>query len=191
VCGVKRELAVALKSVDPAPTLEAPSPSQKDRGRRSKLSPETYAAGLLRHEGGAVSSLAMQLCVGCERPRASPRLLVSGTQGEVVVVEDTVPVKGNASPGGASSAASSFTAPRRPGKAGSEGLVGDERIWELFARQLLPAARNMVSPPPEPTEIPGEQRENLDAHLADLAVVQALQTSFASRRFETVERSPA
>lgn len=189
-CGLRRELAPPPP--DGSPSAAAPPAAHAPgRSRRSVSSSETFAACLLQHATGAVSTLHLRSCCAPESGAAPPRLVVSGALGHLVVEDGlarsalgsgasghSVPPaeerRGDGTPGGGSCAAP------------SQQPDGGECLWELFSRLVSPVARNVASPRSEPQEVPPDLLGNLDEHLADLAVVQALELSFQTERFEAV-----
>lgn len=145
--------------------------------------PEVSASCLFRHCGGLVSSL--QLCLGGpELTRRRPPLVVSGALGELTLEETGVRVSPDAQVPRQSLPVRSVSETSRKGE---EVLAPLDSLWDLFAKQVQVIAREngakqQVAQEPAPREV----FENVDQHLADLAVVQALQASFSSQHFEPV-----
>eukprot|EP00933_Yihiella_yeosuensis_P084031 TRINITY_DN98369_c0_g1_i1.p1 TRINITY_DN98369_c0_g1~~TRINITY_DN98369_c0_g1_i1.p1 ORF type:complete len:561 (-),score=121.23 TRINITY_DN98369_c0_g1_i1:74-1756(-) len=178
-------------------------------GSRAQVGPETVATCLLRHKGGIVSSLRIQTCGPQSLCGGSqPHIVISGTSGDLVIEESGVRVNREATPSTPSNS-SGYPGPRGLERAASEGgptptaaacspggsltkkgsaievLDSLDKMWDLFARQAMPIARE-VNPASVVLEESTSQEihDNIGSHLQDLAVAEALGKSFLSKRFE-------
>jgi len=139
---------------------------------------ESSAAVMLRHRSGAVSSLQLQL--GGPRPyNPPPDLVFRGSLGDVVVTASgdcSVEPSDTSLEGrkGAAATNSAF-APSVPSRAEASSAS-----WATLARVTTAVLSDDRTPPP------AELAQDLDLHLADLAVGQALRASIANRGFELV-----
>lgn len=154
--------------------------------RGEPAGPETGVACILRHKGGLVSTLRLQSC-GPRLQKASPRtsnMIINGSLGDIVVEGARVFVNADASRVG-----------RKPFSSGKDPRLEDlspgEHLWELFASQVAPIARGQGEPlgalQLSLQAKPQDVADNLEAHLSDLAVGEALRSSFRSKRFEPVQ----
>jgi predicted dehydrogenase len=180
------EEAIATPQGGSAPSSVSRNPNNPfGPPSRELAGPETSSACILRHKGGRVSTLRLQTC-GPRLQRGASRasnLTINGSLGDLVVEGSKVFVNADASRTG-----------RRPSPSAKdqrEELSPGEHLWELFASQVAPIARGQGDPlgalQLSLQANPQEAADNLEAHLADLAVAEALRSSFRSRRFEAVQ----
>jgi len=171
-----------------------PAPSTPSHGRSwlggSKQQPETVAACVLRHRQGLVSSLRLQSC-GLPQPQLQPQLVVNRMKGDLCLQDGEVRFSSPQVEAAPAEASKDFVPPKRSSTRSfdAEALGPVDKIWELFAKQVMPVAREVSqqaeeTSPEEPT--PVEIFQNLDAHLQDIAVAEAVRASFLTKRFETV-----
>merc|ERR1712070_569156 len=153
---------------------------------RETVGAETSSACLLRHKGGTVTTLRLQTCGPRLQKGVSGgfNIVINGSLGDVVIEGSRVLVNADASRPG-----------RKPSPSGKdprlEELSPGEHLWELFASQVAPIARGQGDPLAALQRTfeanPQDVADNLEAHLTDLAVVEAMRQSVRSRRFEPVQ----
>lgn len=159
--------------------------------RRQFEGPETGSVSMLRHRGGVVSTLRLKLC-GPRPQKGLPNIIVSGALGDILVEESSARVK-------METQGNYGSLRRRPGSTDAadvnktsedlKDLSPGERILDLFAQQLLPVVRSADDTKEQTTRAqPAAVATNLDEHLVDLAVAEAIMASAKSRRFEPVCR---
>lgn len=147
---------------------------------REPAGPETSTACILRHKGGLVSTLRLHSRQQKGISRAF-NIVVNGSDGDLVMEGSRVVVNTDVSRQG-----------RRPSSSARlQELSPGEHLWALFASQVAPIARGQGDPLSALQRTleanPNDVAKNLEAHIADLAVAEALRSSFQSRRFELVQ----
>lgn len=164
---------------------EASSGSQNPFGtsrKKAATGPETGTVSMLRHRGGVVSTLRLQMC-GPRPQKGLPNIIVSGALGDLLIEESSARVKIETHSG---------SLRRKPPENQQtdkylEDLSPGERILDIFAQQVMPVVRSAESTRGEAEVVqPAAVAKNLDEHLADLAVAEAILKSAKSRRFESV-----
>eukprot|EP00931_Biecheleriopsis_adriatica_P117404 TRINITY_DN92926_c0_g1_i1.p1 TRINITY_DN92926_c0_g1~~TRINITY_DN92926_c0_g1_i1.p1 ORF type:complete len:503 (-),score=116.32 TRINITY_DN92926_c0_g1_i1:23-1531(-) len=147
---------------------------------------ETPVACLLKHSNGVVSTLRLQNRMQ-DVPSPS-QLIISGSKGDVVLQDGEVL--------GSNETESLAGYPKTlPIKTSSSRSLVDEsqasdcldKLWDLFARQVMPVARkdgkeSVSSQVPTPPDA----LCNLESHLQDMSVAEAVRRSAATKHFESV-----
>lgn len=149
---------------------------------REPAGPEIGSACIFRHKGGIVSTLKLQSAgprLQKDVSKAS-RISINGSLGDLIVEGTRVFVNADTS-----------RARPSPSTKRLQELKPGEYLWELFASQVAPIARGKGEPLGALQQSlqanPDAVAENLEAHISDLAVAEALRASFRSRCFETVQ----
>jgi len=153
---------------------------------REPAGPEIASACIFRHKGGTISTLKLQS--GGPRLQKdvskAAHISINGSLGDLIVEGARVLVVRNAD-------APRARARPSPSTKRLEELTPGEHLWELFASQVAPIARGHGEPLGALQQSlqanPDAVAENLEAHISDLAVAEALRASFRSRRFEAVQ----